>query len=236
MRRTFLILALVVVIGVLIFGPYAFFNDRGRLTTAPEFTGLAGEVSGRTIQYPADPAVLISFAEEFSYIGGQKFVLYGTANVEQHFFVATKANDDLESIFWIQFEGVRPGFDWQYDYSSSPLRTQIGEFDFYTDTEPGVRSPVFEYGEPGTDGYLARKFAANKGFRIPKDFAYARLVHLPTEDRRKELLIIFMDDLAPTGFSGRELQPGGSHEDEWPEISRAHLEKIQRLMCLSRPD
>ncbi len=236
MKRALLFLVLALTAGVLMIAANAFLNDRGRRTTAPEFTGLAGQFSGEGLHYPADPAALISFAPEFTYIGGQKFTLYGTADVEQHFFVSTKPNGDLKSIFWLQFEGVRPGIDWRYDYSSSPMRLQIGEFDYYADTAPGVRHRVFEYGRPGTDGYLARKFAASKGYRIPKDYAYARLVHLPTDDRRKELLIIFMDDLSPTGFTGRALQSGGDHESQWPEISRAHLAKLQQAIALNRPE
>ena len=177
----------------------------------------------------------MTFDERFEYIGGQKFVLYGTADVEQHFFVEEHADGTLKSFFWIQFEGFLPDNDYSYDYTGSPLRLQIGDFDFYTDTAAGTSNRLMRLGWPGTDGYLARKFAADKGYAMPDDYAYARLVHIPDTASRKELLIIFMEDLAPKGWTGEELREGGEHEGRWSEVEGAHLDRIKRVMSLSRP-
>ena len=114
------------------------------------------------------------------------------------------------------------------------MRLQIGEFDFYTDTAAGQSNRVFRLGWPGTDGYLARKFTADKGYAIPDNYAYARLVHIPDEANRKELLIIFMEDLAPTGWTGEALREGGEYEGRWPEVEGAHLDRIKRVMSLTR--
>ena len=78
------------------------------------------------------------------------------------------------------------------------------DFDFYTETAAGTSNRFMRLGWPGTDGYLARKFAADKGYTMPDDYAYARLVHIPDDANRKELLIIFMEDLAPTGWTGED--------------------------------
>lgn len=37
---------------------------------------------------------------------------------------------------------------------------------------------------------------------MPDDCAYARLMHIPDDMDRKELLIIFGEDLEPTGWTG----------------------------------
>ena len=86
----------------------------------------------------------MTFDERFEHIGGQKFILYGTADVEQHFFVEEHPDGTLKSFFWIQFEGFLPDNNYTYDYSGSPLRLQIGEFDFYTDTAAGESSRFFD--------------------------------------------------------------------------------------------
>ena len=177
-----------------------FWFDPARHTTEPEFSGLSRTVSGNTLFSEIDPPVRMTFDEQFEYIGGQQFTLYGTADVEQHFFVEEHPDGTLKSFFWIQFEGFLPDNDYTYDYSGSPLRLQIGAFDFYTDTAAGISNRFMRLGWPGTDGYFARKFAADKGYAMPDDYAYARLVHIPDDASRKELLIIFMDDLAPTGL------------------------------------
>ncbi len=223
---------LVVLVAIVTF---MFWFDPARRTTAPEFSGLSRTVSGNTLLSQSDPPVRMTFDEGFEYIGGQKFVLYGTADVEQHFFVEEHADGTLKSFFWIQFEGFLPDNDYTYDYTGSPLRLQIGDFDFYTDTAAGASNRFMRLGWPGTDGYLARKFAADKGYAMPDDYAYARLVHIPDDLSRKELLIIFMDDLAPTGWTGESLREGGEHEDRWSEVEAAHLDRIKRLMSLSRP-
>ena len=208
--------------------------DPARRTTEPVYTGLSRTVSGNTLYSKHDPPVRIAFDERFQHIGGQKFILYGTADVEQHFFVEEHPDGTLKSFFWIQFEGFLPDNDYTYDYSSSLLRLQIGAFDFFTDTEPGASNRFLRLGWPGTDGYLARKFAADKGYTMPDNYAYARLVHIPDDASRKELLIIFMEDLAPTGWTGDTLREGGEHEGRWPEVEAAHLDRIKRVMSLSR--
>ena len=209
--------------------------DPARRTTVPEYSGLSRTVSGNTLFSQNDPPVRMTFDERFEHIGGQKFILYGTADVEQHFFVEEHPDGTLKSFFWIQFEGFLPDNDYTYDYSDSPLRLQIGEYDFYTDTEPGASNRFLRLGWPGTDGYLARKFAADKRYAMPDDYAYARLVHIPDDASRKELLIIFMEDLAPTGWTGESLREGGDHEGRWPEVEAAHLDRIRRVMTLARP-
>lgn len=209
--------------------------DPARRTTEPESSGLSRTVSGNTLFSENDPPVRMTFDEGFEYIGGQQFILYGTADVEQHFFVEEHPDGTLKSFFWIQFEGFLPDNDYTYDYSGSPLRLRIGAFDFFTDTEPGASNRFLRLGWPGTDGYLARKFAADKGYTMPDNYAYARLVHIPDDANRKELLIIFMEDLAPTGWTGDTLREGGEHAGRWPEVEAAHLDRIKRVMSLSRP-
>ena len=208
--------------------------DPARRTTEPVYSELSRSVTGNTLFSQNDPPVRMTFDEGFEYIGGQKFILYGTAAVEQHFFVEEHPDGTLKSFFWLQFEGFLPDNDYTYDYSSSPLRLQIGDFDFYTDTAAGTSNRFLRLGWPGTDGYLARKLAADKGYAMPADYAYARLVHIPDDASRKELLIIFMEDLAPTGWTGESLREGGEHEGRWPEVEAAHLDRIKRVMTLSR--
>jgi hypothetical protein len=62
-------------------------DDRGKLTTAPVFTGLIRQESENKLSSPRDPNVVLEFGSSFRHLGGQKFVLYGVADTEQHFFV-----------------------------------------------------------------------------------------------------------------------------------------------------
>ncbi|MGI9594950.1 MAG: hypothetical protein ACR2QK_02245 [Acidimicrobiales bacterium] len=211
---------------------YLYWTHPARLTSSPEFSGLARTVSDNTLLSVDDPSIRMTFDGRFKHIGGQKFVLYGTADTEQHFFVEEHPDGTVKSMFWIQFEAFLPDNDYTYDYTAAPLRRQIDDFEFFTDTAPGKSAP-FRLEWPGTDGALARRFWADQGYSWPDDYAYARLVHIPDAARRQELLIIFVEDLGPSGLTGPSLRHGGENEERWAEVEAAHLDRIEQVLTLS---
>jgi len=212
-----------------------YFGDRGRFTTEAEFSGLDRVVSGNDLVSDHDPVSILRFDPAFHYIGGQKFVLYGVADTEQHFFVETMANDKLKSVYWVQYEAYLPEKSYTYDYEDSPLRVMLGDCEFYTDTA------VFEFDEnkkraSGTDGARARQFLASKGYHYPDQVAYARLVYLTDETRQKELMIIFLDDLSLRGFTAAELEEGGANAASWPGVEQAVLDRIKDTIGIIAPN
>lgn len=224
MKKAILLAAVLVIAGVAL--THWYFSDRGRFTTEPELTGLERTVVGNDLVSERDPAAVLRFDPAYRYLGGHKFVLYGVADTEQHFFVATTDDDKLESVFWVQYEAYLPDKRYTYDYDDSPLRQTLGDLEFYTDTEVFSYDPTVKR-RRGTDGAMARQFLASKGYSYPREVAYARLVYLTDASRQKELMIIFMDDLSARGLTADELQEGGAQHDRWPEIEQAHLSKIQ---------
>ncbi len=210
---------------------HLYMSDRGRWTTEAEYTGLTREVRDGELVSESDPAVAMRFGSSFRHLGGQKFVLYGVADVEQHFFVETGAGGALQSVYWIQFEGYLPDNSYRYDYEDSPGRLTLGDFDFYVDTAAVESDPKKR--RRGTDGARAREFLLRHGFVLPANYVYARLIHLADASRRKELMVIFIEDLAPLGLTGTDLD--GPQAGRWPEIEKQHLAKILRTMTLRLP-
>lgn len=208
-----------------------YFGDRGRFTTDAEFTDLRRSVEGQDLVSLQDPAATLRFHPAYRYLGGQKFILYGLADTEQHFFVETTADDRLESLYWVQYESYLPGKSYTYDYSDSPLRLELGEYTFFTDTAV-VASDANRRRKRGTDGALAREFLARHGYALPNEYVYARLVYLTDDSKQKELLIIFIEDLAPSGLTAADLREGGSRADRWPEVEHGHLDEIQRTLSV----
>ena len=215
-------------------GMHWYYADRGRFTTDPVYTGLERKVRGNTIVSARDPAVTLRFDPAYEYAGGQKFVLYGVADVEQHFFVETTPAGELQSVYWIQFEGYLPDNDYAYDYDDSPLRLTLGDLEFYADTTPAESDPDRKRAR-GTDGAMARTLLASKGYEFPRHFAYARLVHLTDETQRKELMIIFVDDLARYGYTAPELKQGGVKAGDWSAVEAAHLDRIRATLEVLPP-
>lgn len=220
-------LAVVAVVGI----AHWYFSDRGRFTTEPEFTNLGRSVSGNDLISGYDPAATLRFAPAYRHLGGQKFILYGNADTEQHFFVETTADDELKSVYWVQYEAYLPDKPWTYDYEDSPLRVTLGEYEFFTDTAVVSFDPDRKR-RRGTDGAMARAFLASKGYVFPGEFAYARLVYLTDESRQKELMIIFIDDLAAQGLTAGELEEGGANYARWSEVEKAHLDRIRNTLSV----
>jgi len=231
MKKAILVVAVVVIAGVAI--AHWYFSDRGRFTTEPEFAGLGRTISGNDLISDYDPAVVLRFDPAFRYVGGQKFILYGVADTEQHFFVETTADNKLKSVYWVQYEAYLPEKPYTYDYDDSPLRLSLDDYEFFTDTDVVDFDPNRKR-RRGTDGAMARQFLANNGYVFPYDFAYARLVYLTDESRQKELMIIFIDDLASRELTAAELEEGGAKASSWPEIEQAHLDRIRNTLTVLR--
>ena len=225
---------LILIVGVLAVASVAiahwYFSDRGRFTTAPEFTGLSRAVSANDLVSDHDPAVSLRFDLAFRHVGGQKFILYGVADTEQHFFVETTNDNKLKSVYWVQYEAYLPGKPYTYSYEDSPLRVTLGDYEFYTDTD------VVEFIPPrwrrGTDGAMMRQFLASKGYSLPHDYAYARLVYLTDESRQKELMIIFIDDLSTQGLTAAELKDNGANATRWREVEQGLLDRIRNTLSV----
>ena len=227
MKRVILIGILVAVTTVA--AAHRYFGDRGRLTTEPEYTGLARNASGNDLVSPEDPAATLRFDPAFRHIGGQKFILYGVADTEQHFFVETTADDTLQSVYWVQYEAYLPSKSYTYNYDDSPLQVTLGDYVFQTDTEAFSFDPNKKR-KRGTDGAMARQFLASKGYSYPSEVAYARMVYLTDSSRRKELMIIFMDDLARYGTTAALLTDKGADSNLWAEVERKHLMRIEQSL------
>lgn len=227
MKKILLIAAVVVVAGMA--AAHWYFGDRGRFTTEPETTGLARTVSGNDLASDHDPAATLRFSPAYRYIGGQKFILYGVADTEQYFFVETTDDDKLASVYWVQFEAYLPSKRYTYDYDDSPLRVTLGDYEFFTDTEAFSFDPDKKR-KRGTDGAMARQFLASKGYSYPSEVGYARLVYLTDAARNKELMIIFMDDLARHGLTAAELLDDGANATRWPEVERALLKRVEETL------
>ncbi len=237
MKKAILSGVAILAIGAGIWAAYDYLTDIGRKTTAPQFTSLAGSYDDGMLVRPGGQPVRVGFPPDYTYLGGQTFVLYGRMDVEQHIFVVPNTDGGVQSAGIVQIETVRPDVDWQYDYSNAPFTAQIGDFDFFADVYVGKRHPIYRNGRPGSDWNLALKFIKSNGFVIPSEYVFAHLVHLPTQDRREEILVSFFDDLAPTGYTFDDLKAGGAQADKEPDVTQAHLTKFKDMFWIEHaPD
>lgn len=158
------------------------------------------------------------------YVGADRWELLGIADCELHAFVETDQKQNVQKLYWIQFEGYlpsEPALKHQYD---SPRHTTIGGLDFYVDTWLRARGDKVT---PDSDLDHIEKLIRAKGYDFPEGMMSVRFVHLLDEQKRKELMIIYSEDVASTGFSAADLKEGGRAHEQWTSIEKGLVERAQ---------
>lgn len=183
-------------------------------------------VKGRTLTSIELPAVRIKFGKEFEYAGGHRFVLYNVATAEQHFFIDAGKDGLIRRMYWVQFEGYLPNNTNSYTYKGNKT-VNIGGLDFIADTY--ARNIRANPGRPDSDGALARNFLAQRGYRLASDETLSqRFLHYIGEDKRNELMIIYLEDMSPLGVTAADLADGGKDAGKRAGIFDAMLARAQK--------
>ncbi|HEV7511194.1 MAG TPA: hypothetical protein VGO27_05815 [Candidatus Acidoferrum sp.] len=191
---------------------------------APERT-----VQGNTITSEHDPKLRIRLPESVHFVGADRWVLYGIADCELHAFVEADEHKNVQALYWVQFEGYLPERpDLHHTYDSARHAT-IGDLDFYVDTWPRSNG---EKTESGSDREHIDAHIRAKGYKIPADMMYVRLVHLLDAGKRKELMIIYGEGLASTGFAAADLREGGKASGQWAALEKGLIERAKKKIAL----
>jgi len=148
------------------------------------------QAQGQTIVSNELPAADLTFGKDFRYVGAQVVNLYGNADAEQHLFVKGTASGPVQAFYWVQFEHLLPTnkmtYDYKFDYS-----TAIGGLQFIYDVKSFPDYAAMEVEDPRSDGAAIARLLAQHNLAFPKRAAHVRMFHLPTADRRTELMIIY---------------------------------------------
>jgi hypothetical protein len=192
------------------------------------------KVEGSLISSKHDPAVEIQLPKSANYVGADRWILYDIADCELHAFVEADAQHagsqhNVLRLYWVQFEGyvpTRPELKHTYD---SPQHTQIGGLDFFVDTWARANTEEIT---PGSDREHIESLIRARGYKMPPGMMYVRLVHLLDEQKRKELMIIYGEDVAATGFTAADLHEEGKAHDHWPQIAKTLLERAKQKISI----
>jgi hypothetical protein len=176
-----------------------------------------------------NPKVRIELPKSIQYVGADRWVLYDMADCELHAFVEVDRQQKVERLYWVQFEGylpTKPKLKHQYD---SPRHATIGGWDFYVDTWTGTNEDKVT---AGSDTEHIEALIRAHGYKMPAGMMSVRLVHLLDEEKRKELMIIYGEDLSPTGFTAADLKEGGKAYDQWPAIEKGLIERAEKKITI----
>jgi hypothetical protein len=159
-------------------------------------------VRGQTLVSGSEPAASITFDDAYVYVGGQRWDLYGIADAEQHLFVRPGAGRTVEALYWVQFERLLPASTAEYRYTGD--RVSSGGLEFICDTRAYADYDAVNQ-DPESDGAYARRLLQEHGYELPAAAVRVRAIHLPTPDRRSELMIIHAEAQG-TGDGAEALQ------------------------------
>ena len=120
----------------------------------------------------------------FTYVGGLRFILGGTADAEQHLFVVADTARVVQQLYWIQIEEMLPGKGDAYNYSADSTVAFSGfslPANFRTYATPAAS---------GSDRDRAFDYVTARGYTIPSGGTRVRLVHLPETPARREVMVV----------------------------------------------
>ena len=189
------------------------------------------EVRGQAIISKELPAAELTFGEAFRYMGGQWVNLYGNAEAEQHLYVKGGTSGPVEQFYMVQFEHFLPTNNLTYDYSPDQT-TDIGGLQFVYDVKSWPDYAAIQMED--ADGAAFARLLAQHNLTFPKRTARVRMFHLPTPDRRTELMIIYGEAL-PEGSAVPVREGGVQLDKESPASAKVFLEHARRDLSIRKP-
>ena len=181
-------------------------------------------VHGSSVVSSHDPSVRIELPKSATYVGADQWLLKAYSdNIELHAFVDADADKHIKRIYWVQFEAYLPSHPELKHHYDSVRHATLGGMDFYVDTWV-ERTDAKE--EPDSDGAHLKALLRSAGYTLPESMMSARFVHL-MDDSRKELMFIYAEDAAATGFTPAELGKGGKAHDQWLTLEQGLIRRGQ---------
>jgi hypothetical protein len=139
------------------------------------------------------PPIRVRFDKRFKYLGSQKFILYGRAQVEQHFFVDADRRRRIKGMYMVQFEGYLTNINATYDYPVTKTVNLAGQsYIANAESIPNVSAALKQ--DPQSDVARAASFLENKGYRIGESIIFQRFVRLVDEAKRNEFILLYVED------------------------------------------
>ncbi|MBN8729682.1 MAG: hypothetical protein J0L64_04015 [Acidobacteria bacterium] len=191
-------------------------------------------VNGNIVTSTQDPAVRLELPRQARYLGVDRWDLYGVADCALHVWVEADERKVIQRLYWIQFEEflpTKPESRYRYPFTKT---TRMGGLEFDVRARFGATGGPTK---PDSDGGHVEAMVKAAGYQFPAGTMNVRLVHLPDAEKRKELMIIYIESLDAMGLAAADLEPGGKAAARWPELERGLIERAaERLKFTPLPD
>lgn len=183
----------------------------------------------------AGERVTIRVPSSSRFLGSERFKLYGVADAEVHVFAEAGANKRLDKLYWVQFESYLPdAMTKGYDYTEGNSRMILWN------TPTWVRAGPVATGGPtraGSDREHVQNILTRAGLTIPAEVMNVRMVQLLDDPQgtgkgKRELMIIYSEDLAPTGVKLADLAKDGTGAARWKAMEAGLIERAIKSVMI----
>ena len=187
-------------------------------------------LKGRTIVSEKFPKVQLTIGRGFLFVGKQQVNLHGNAEAEQYVFARPDRENIAKQFFLIQFEHFLPTNNFTYDYASMPT-TQIGNLPVNYDVKRLHDLGALMLEDKGSDGAAMVELLAKRHISLPHNTAMVRMFHVPSADRRTELMIIYGEAL-PQNFAVPVEKRGDSLDKESSSSAQMFLQHARQELVV----
>jgi len=187
-------------------------------------------LKGRTIVSEKFPKVQLTIGRGFLFVGKQQVNLHGNAEAEQYVFARPDRENIAKQFFLIQFEHFLPTNNFTYDYASMPT-TQIGNLPVNYDVKSLHELGALMLEDKGSDGAAMVELLAKRHISLPHNTAMVRMFHVPSADRRTELMIIYGEAL-PQNFAVPVEKRGDSLDKESSSSAQMFLQHARQELVV----
>jgi hypothetical protein len=194
-------------------------------------------VTNHSVTIPGPPALRIEVPRSTRYAGGDRFELYGNADAELHVFVDADADKRIRRLFWVQQEEYLPSLpDQRYTYGKRDKRTTLWGETAWIASGFGKTHSVTR---PGSDREHMLAVLKRAGYSAPLTMMQVRMVRLLDDPAgtgfgRRELMLIYAEDLALTGEDFEALGGEGEDTDRWRAIEPALVKRASRAFAVTK--
>jgi len=196
----------------------------------------AAQVKGHSVTHPGEH-VTVRVPASAGYVGSERFTLYGVADAEIHVFAEADAAKRLTRLYWIQFESYLPSLpDKRYNYADGNRRVMAWGIPTW------VRAGAVRTDGPtraGSDREHVMGILTRAGYTIPAEVMNVRMVQLlddpgGTGHGRRELMLIYSEDLGPTGQKVADLTADGKPTARWTPMEQPLVERATTAFRVER--
>ncbi|HYP40405.1 MAG TPA: hypothetical protein VEX13_08585 [Chloroflexia bacterium] len=177
------------------------------------------------------PAIKLKIDNRMEYVGRLQFVLYNIAEADIFVFAEGDGDRRLKRWLIVQFEGFLDNNSHTYNYAMAS-RITLGSHEYMVDDYADNLNRMMAEEPADSDGAHVAALLRREGYTMPDDAIWSRFVRAIGEARRKELLIIYTEDLAALGLTAASLPFNVPLPQEYAALTEGVHERAVRAFTI----